>query len=160
VIVYATVTDLAGWISEPLPDDAPGLLRSASLLVAQAVNDNPYTDTVEITDAKRDATCAQVAAWLATGVRPGTAGMRDPGSPSIKAESMGDTRFEYDTAADDSTPQLRQQVADLLCPEARAILQTAGVLWLPVPQYSTSTPGWDGWDWPGWADWNRPDWWR
>lgn len=83
MILYATDTDLGGW-STDLPDDTGPYLRRASQLVAKAIARARYdvdaagkpTDPWHI-DATRDATCEQVAFWLANGIDPiaGEAGL-------------------------------------------------------------------------------------
>lgn len=160
MLVYATAADLQVWTPDPVPDDAPQLLRSATLVIARAVNENPYADGVTTSDPKRDATCAQVKAWLASGVRPGTAGLHT--DPVLKGETMGGTHFEYDTATTAGTAQMRQAIADTLCPEAEAILLAAGVLWLPLPSFDGSSPGFvQADDWERFSAWNPcTDWWR
>lgn len=137
MLIYATPDDLANWVpsSTTLPDDAKQLLRSASVLVARAVNESPYEITVVSdagTEAKRDATCAQVAAWLASGIRPGAGGLET--GPVLKAKSIGTRKFEYDTNRTASAEALakREQIAEDLAPEAEAILRAAGILWVPV----------------------------
>ena len=63
-VPYATVTDLAAnnWLAEGPPDNAASLLRSATLLIARAINENPYNVAADQT--RKDATCAQTAAWI------------------------------------------------------------------------------------------------
>lgn len=137
MLVYATVDDLAAWLpngTQP-PATASSDLRSASLIVARAVGESLYADGVTTSDPKRDATCAQVASWVASGVIPGTGGLPSPGTgaPVKRAETDGSV-FEYDTSLSSSTAALtvRAQLTDDLCAEAREILQQAGLLYLPL----------------------------
>ena len=143
MLVYATVLDLQGWApsSLALPDDATQLLRSAGIVVARAVNEDPYAEGTATNPAKRDATCAQVVAWLTAGIRPGTGGLQS--TPVVKAKGVGTARKEFDTSLDASVTafEKRERVAEELAPEAEAILQAAGLLWVPVPLYSATAPG-------------------
>jgi hypothetical protein len=141
VIEYATVTNLQNWLppATTVPDDASQLLRSATLLVARAINESPYATSTVTTDARRDATCAQVQAWLDSGIRPGAGGLQS--SPVVKSKGVGTARKEFDTSLEASVTafQKRSEVAEKLCPEAEAILRAAGLLWVPVALFSGSS---------------------
>lgn len=141
MLVYATVPDLQGWAPSltVIPDDATQLLRSASIVVARAVNESLYAEGTVVTAPKRDATCAQVLAWLTSGIRPGSGGLLN--EQALKAKSIGTRKIEYDTNRTASAEVLakRERVAEDLAPEAEAILRAAGVLWVPVP-LSTGSP--------------------
>lgn len=103
MLVYATDTDLGAW-STNLPANTAPYLRAASALVATATTRDIYdvdpagkpTDPTVI-DAMRDATCMQVAFWLANDIDP-TAGALGfdpiPASSSIAGGSVS-----VDTAA-------------------------------------------------------------
>ena len=134
MFTYATVDDLDAWPAiTDIPDDAEALLMSASIAVAKAVNESLYSDSTIVTDPKRDATCAQVASWITTGIRPGTAGLSS--DKVLRSKAVENVTLEYDTSLSASVTafQARQAVADGLCAEAEAILRNAGLFWDPVP---------------------------
>lgn len=131
MISYATTNDLIAWVPAALtvPDDAEQLLRSATLVVARAANRDPYTDTPTAADAVvlRDAACAQATAWITIGVAPAAAGLDQT---PVKRSAILDASIEHDTAG---LAAATADAATKLAPEAEAILQTAGLLWVPVP---------------------------
>lgn len=135
--VYATVDELTAWLegSCAIPDNAGQLLRSATFLVANAIHESPYSD-VTVTDARRDAVLAQVAAWIATNVTPGAGGIND--TAVLKSKSNDGASVEYDTSLGASVTafQARQAIANELVPEARAILEAAGLLTGDVPRWN------------------------
>lgn len=125
---YADEAALGNWLGAAAPSNAVALLRSASFVVAKACNRDPYSDTPSTADAQvlADATCAQVATWLAVGVNPAAAGT----DVRVKVEAKlgsGDVKWDALSA------QTIADAATALSPEAESILQTAGLLWLPVP---------------------------
>jgi hypothetical protein len=129
---YATEADYAAWIT-PNGEPADGvlhLLRSATFVIAQAANRNPYQDTPSDTDAAplRDATCAQVQSWLALGVTPANAGI--VAASIVKKSSILAADVEFDTGG-----QLTalQAAAKGIAEEARTILLAANLLWQAVP---------------------------
>jgi hypothetical protein len=130
--IYATTADLTTsdpqWVAT-LPDNADTLLRSASLLVSRACVRNPYGDdpTGGTADALRDATCAQVATWVALGINPAALGTD---TAPVKTAQLGTALITRDTSAETATVQA---AIDDLAPEPRAILTAAGLLWAPVP---------------------------
>lgn len=167
MLTYASSDDLTNWDATiTQPDNVTALLRSASALVAKAVNENPYDPATVITDPKRDATCAQVAAWLAAGVTPGTAGLStSTTSAPKKAVKTDSAEVQYDTTLSSSAAALtaRAELLECLCPEAMAILQQAGVLWFPLAVLTVDPPSpcgpysplWrpsyaDGYGWGSW----------
>lgn len=161
MIEYATTGDLADWVSPSvtIPEDAAQLLRSASVIIARAVNESLYDPAIVTTDARRDATCAQVVSWLTSGVRPGTGGLEL--EPVLKAKAIGTAKFEYDTNRTASAEALakREQIAEDLCPEAEAILRSAGLLWVPVPLFMAGRAD-CGALLAEWPYCNPLDWWR
>lgn len=92
-MTYATITDLADYI-DPIPDNAELLLARASRLVDRALMCAVYdvdgtgmpTDE-RIAGALRDATCEQVAAWVAGG-EDGTGAAGQYQSVSIGSVSL------------------------------------------------------------------------
>lgn len=104
MLIYATTEDLAAdpWsITEP-PANVAKMLLHASLLVAKATRSALYaTDTegypssTTVRAAFRDATCAQVDAWIAAGIDPTAAGAAQ--SSVIASKSMGPRSVQYAT---------------------------------------------------------------
>ncbi|WP_375490230.1 hypothetical protein [uncultured Jatrophihabitans sp.] len=140
MIVYATTSDLTGgddpWLAPPGPDNAASLLRYASILVAKACQLDLYSDEPvdPAAGVLRDATCAQVAAWAAQGVDPAMGGIDVTGP--VKSSSILDATVQRDTTA---AVQAQADARDGLCALATDLLQTAGLLWVPVP-LGDSTP--------------------
>lgn len=138
MLVYATEDDLSGWLTDAgldMPTNPVGDLRSAALIVARAVGESLYTEGLTTSPPKRDATCAQVASWLASGVTPGTGGLAGPGvAAPLKRAGTDGSIVEYDTSLSSSAAALavRGKLTDDLCAEAREILQQAGLLYLPL----------------------------
>lgn len=164
LVQYATELQLATWLEvddESSPDNAVALLRSATIAVAKACNRNPYNDTPTDTEAAPlgDATCAQVASWLALGVDPDKAGTDMPGP--VKKSSILGGDVERDTTA--AIKRLDELACDDLCDTAEAILLQAGLLWVPVPLSDSSgcLPSWglsgacwpSAYGWPGGWEW-------
>jgi hypothetical protein len=136
-VVYATTTDLTdgGWAPQA-PAAAPTLLRFASRLVRRATmtatyaTDDAGAPTHEVVRAAfRDATCAQVAAWIASGVDP-VAGGAQPIAAPVRGKSLGSGRIEYDTSGSASVTALtaRARAATSLGQEALLILADAGLI--------------------------------
>jgi len=131
VLIYATSSDYSTWSGvDTSPANVDQLLRSASLLIAEATSTARYvvddtglpTDTI-LVGALRDATCAQVVAWVAAGVDPTAAGLQT--ASIVRGKGIGSARLEYDTSLSASVTafQARQQIASELCDEAIRILQ-------------------------------------
>ena len=170
---YATEQDLANWLTVSNPDNAVSLLRSAMIRVARACNLDPYqTPDPSITDPLRDATCAQVASWVALGIDPAKSGTDMPGP--VKSATLLDKKIDRDTT---SASKLLESAVTDLCDEAQSILHSAGLLLggplepVPVgadptdmlPDWGTGTrsvsplrdplsgeyawPNFDGWPW-------------
>lgn len=140
MLEYATTDDLDNWLPADLKPvtDAESYLRSASILVARAVNESLYAQTTTTSDPKRDATCAQVQAWLRANVKPDSGGIST--DKVVRAKTIADARLEYDTALSSSAAVLaaRAQLANALCAESEAILRSAGVLYVDIPVWSDS----------------------
>ncbi|MCQ1951616.1 hypothetical protein NNX28_16990 [Arthrobacter sp. zg-Y859] len=127
---YATEEDLTD-AKVDVPENAAGLLRSASSLVRSSTKTARYrTDghgmPVEpyIVDAFRDATCAQVKFWADMGVDPtlGAAGVK----PLAASKSINGASVQYSTYV--STAEARANAAGTLGPDAYYILEDAGLL--------------------------------
>jgi hypothetical protein len=132
--VYATTSDLTAWLTDlalTVPANAAGLLRSATVLVAKACARNPYTDVPDANAASilRDATTAQVAAWVGSGVTPATLGLD---SAPKKSSKIGTADVTYDTTGQ---ADKRETAATVLAPEAAQILIAGGLYALDVPQW-------------------------
>lgn len=140
-LVYATPDDLTagGWIAA-VPATAGRLLAAGSRRVRNATRAAVYaTDTTgaatdpAVVEALRDATCAQVAAWIIAGIDPAAGTVQIEKAP-IAAKTLGSRSVTYDTAAAASVTamQARAAAATQLAPEAAAILADAGLLGGPV----------------------------
>lgn len=134
VLVYADTTALTAWTGGPPPANANQLLRSASLLITNAtvasvygVDDAGLPSEAKVLQAFKDATCAQVAYWVAAGIDP-TAGGISTAAP-VRGKSLGSGRVEYDTAVSGSVTafQAKRAAAATLCAEAHMILHQAGI---------------------------------
>ncbi len=125
--IHATVADLVEtdppWVTRT-PDNVGSLLRAASALVTAAVAGSDSADT----GALRDATCAQVASWVESGIDPASGGLSD--SAPLQAKAVGTARLEYDTSLSASVTafRARQSIAGSLCPTAIAILEAADLI--------------------------------
>lgn len=124
--VHATVDDLVlaepPWLTKA-PDNVGSLLRAASALVDREIAGNEAHG-----DALRDATCAQVAAWVTSGIDPSSGGLSE--SAPLRAKGVGTARKEYDTSLSASVTafRARQTIADSLCPVSIAILEAADLI--------------------------------
>lgn len=134
VLVYATAENLTTWTGGAAPANVTQLLRSASLLVRESTKTAVYgTDETglpsdaTIADAFKDATCAQVASWVAAGVDPSGAGVST--AAPVRGKRLGSGSVEYDTAVSGSVTafQAKRAAAVTICPEAFMILQQAGI---------------------------------
>jgi len=128
-IPYAASDDLALWLDADPPDNAAALLRSATLLIAAAINENPYVITADQT--RKDATCAQAAAWIKSGLDPANL----PAAISAlikKSKAIGTASVSYDV------PSVADQKAAVsqLAPDAYNILYTTGLLVVPLPVWN------------------------
>jgi hypothetical protein len=150
--IYATSDDLTsgGWVTTP-PADVDRYLRAATFAVAEACNRSPYDDAPTDTTATalRDATCAQVAGWLALGIDPDRQGVDGP--KAVKSSKILTGSVEYDTSA--TADAIKSLAEGELVPQAEAILQAAGLLWQPtatgdpcpaLPTYGLSGPRFGG----------------
>lgn len=131
MLVYATPTDLANWEPSLNLDNpsAVAVLRSASLLIARAVNESLYDESTVSTPPKRDATTAQATAWVKAKIDPeaGAAGL----TGLVTAKTNDGASITY------SVPDIatREQALAALCADAYNILYDNG-LWVPLPVWS------------------------
>ncbi|KRE79950.1 hypothetical protein [Arthrobacter sp. Soil763] len=135
--VYATPADLQDWIGQdkPLPANAAGLLRSASLLVEAATITAVYDTDADgkptasaVADAFRDATTAQAAMWSAAGIDPAGGGVAS--SAPVSSKKLGSGAISYDTSVNASVTafEARRAATTTLCMEAWLILQQVGLV--------------------------------
>jgi hypothetical protein len=111
-----------------LPGNAAQLLRSATVRVARACNLSPYDNpNATAVTPLADATCAQVASWVALNLDPASLGLD---TAPVKSSSMLGGSVVRDTTGQTAA---RQVAAAQLAPEAVDILLQAGLLWQPVP---------------------------
>lgn len=123
--VYATADDYAAWSGAAAPSDVDRRLARASELVELATVTAYYdvdaagmpTDA-DVLAAFRDATCAQVAWWQATGDELGDAGLWQ--AASIGSVSLSGRR------------QTGSAAGDRLAPQARTVLALAGLVHRPA----------------------------
>ncbi len=121
--VYATAADLAAYTGTAAPADAAVKLTRASAIITNVTIGAVYTvdgtglptDAATLT-AFRDATCAQVVWWAATGDPTGAQGRL--ASTTIGRVSL---TFRTDTGPA-SSPRART------APDALLILQNAGII--------------------------------
>lgn len=137
MLVYATAEDLTDgqWVAD-VPAGAAALLRFASALVRRATMTAVYrTDATgrptddAVADAFRDATCAQVAAWVASDVNP-VAGAAPAMKAPVQSKKLATGAVTYDTSAAASVTALtaRARAATSLGQEALLILSDAGLV--------------------------------
>lgn len=130
--IYATTEELTDWLDpEPAPENAAGLLRSASGLIRSetktavyATDADGYASDVGVRKAFRDAACAQAKFWADHNINPslGAAGV----APLAASKSIGGASIQYSTYV--STAEARANAAGTLGPDAWYILTDAGLL--------------------------------
>lgn len=127
MLTYAKSTDLADHMAE-VPEDAEKLIGRASALVGHATRGDWYDVTPagyptdpEVIDAMRDATCLQVAAWVAGGV--------DPMNPAGGVQTVSSTSMDGASMSFDTTVQVEatRLLMSTLCVEAVQVLRAAGL---------------------------------
>jgi hypothetical protein len=136
VLVYAANADLTAWINPvPLPANSATLLRSASLLIHSytmtalyGVDSTGLPSDATVLQAFNDATCAQVAAWIAAGIDPVSGGI--PTTALVRSKRLGSGAIDYDTSANSSVTvlQAKREAATTLCAEAVMILHQVRVI--------------------------------
>jgi hypothetical protein len=132
VRIYATTDELTAWLDpEPAPENAAGLLRSASGLIRSETKTAVYATDADgypadsgIRKAFRDAACAQAKFWADHNINPslGAAGV----APLAASKSIGGASIQYSTYV--STAEARANAAGTLGPDAWYILSDAGLL--------------------------------
>lgn len=126
---YATADDLSPWVDTE-PDAIDRYLLAASIVVAKACNVSPYDPPADTAvEPMRDATCAQVQAWVVLGIQPGSLGL-DPAIAPVKKTSINGADVERDT---NGNLAALQSAANDIAPQAAAILLQAGLLYVPLP---------------------------
>lgn len=126
-LTYATEADLDTYTDgADTPDNVGRLLGYASRLVRSATRTAVYDTTStgapsdpDVADAFRDATCAQVTAWINLRVDPTTGRGGVTGSPQSSSIGSGTVNYGNRPGADDD----RAATIDQLVPEALAYLQ-------------------------------------
>jgi hypothetical protein len=133
MLVYADTADLtsAPWSVSDLPANADRLLVRASQMVRgttrtaiYAVDDTGMPTDPDVAAAFRDATCAQVSAWIAAGIDDPTAVLA--GSAGVVAsKSLGPRSISY--AGADAVAAERARIAAGLTDEALGYLDDLDV---------------------------------
>lgn len=130
---YATTGDLVvePWNIAPVPANAGRLLRAAARLIRAATITAIYNTDADgapthpdVVTAFRDASCAQVVAWLAADVDP-TAPVTAKPARVAASKSLGSGSVTYADA--DQLLTERAQLHTTLTREAHAILLDAGL---------------------------------
>lgn len=136
MIVYATKTDLIGWLGEtPDHDDTylTRLLRHASMLVGRACRSDLYDadpnglpEDPDLLEAMVEATCAQTETWLAAGVDPTDGGISNAVT-AVATTEIDDARVTYDPSDVISAAKAARRTTTSLCLTAYEILRSAGL---------------------------------
>lgn len=131
MLIYATPEDLETWTGTAAPDNAPLLLRSASILIRSAtrvafydIDTLGFPTSTPVLAAMRDAACAQAAAWNTLGLDP-TAGPAGVGGV-VASSGIGGANVTY--AVPPAQAADRAASLTTLVPEAAQILIDAGLL--------------------------------
>jgi hypothetical protein len=128
-IPYASADDLAAWLEAPVPDNVDQLLRSATFIIAAAINETPYTIVAD--QPRKDATTAQAAAWAASGLDPSKLAAAATGLLT-KSKNIGTASVSYDVP----TVEQQQAAVKALAPDAYNILYVTGLLVVPLPNWN------------------------
>lgn len=128
MLVFADVADFETWSGVPAPDNVDRLLRSASIMVREAVKTARFDTTPaglpsdpDIMEALRDATCAQAVVWDESGIVPG----RVDTTPALSSTGLDGSSMGFDTA---TAAQVKAQASTTLCAESATILDNAGLI--------------------------------
>jgi hypothetical protein len=131
MLVYATAASYAAWTSGAAPANIAGLLRTASMAVAEAtelcfyaVDGTGMPVDAKILQAFSDATCCQAASLAYIGYNPLSGGVADPSVATSKA--IGSARLTFADAKQLAVDKHESVVG--LCLDARRILQAANLV--------------------------------
>jgi hypothetical protein len=129
VLVYATTADLVAdpWNVSPMPANVDRLLVRASQMVRGATKTALYdTDDAgmptgpDVLAGFRDATCAQVSAWVTAGIVDPSTASATSSSGVVASKTLGPRSISY--AGADAVAAERARIAGQLTDEALAIL--------------------------------------
>lgn len=133
--ILATPPDYTAWTQTvDAPADILSILRACSALVIAATRTSVYdtdpatgiaTDTI-VSDALRDATCIQAAAWVSLGIS-GSGGVAQP-SNAIKRKKLLTGEIEYSDLELKRVQSARAAATSSLVPEARQHLNARGLI--------------------------------
>lgn len=120
---HASTTELANWLEGSPPTDGERLLKRATELVDEALLTATYATNAsftpidtDVTDALRDATCAQVEYWMAGDEEDDILG-------PLQGVALGGMQLQYGAGANRSTPTY-------LAPRAWRLLRACpGIVW-------------------------------
>ena len=141
MLIYATPAELtaAPWNCTPVTGEvaADDLLLQASILVAERVRGATYehddtgkaTETA-VTEALRNAVCAQAKFWNRAKIDPTAAG-NDAPVRRVASKNSGSRSIAYEGTSV-TTAERRADAATVLCPSALSILRVAGLLYWRV----------------------------
>lgn len=133
MLTFATEDDVARFCDGDVPENIPPLIRKASTMVQHAVRFARFDVTPagaptdpDVSDALRDAVCAQIAMWHESNIDPNRVDARG----AVTSSKIGDAQINYDS----SQSQALAAAKDELCEESCYILSNAGlsdgVVWL------------------------------
>jgi hypothetical protein len=135
VLIYATPGDLTSWSGNPAPDNATGLLRSASSLVGRYTRAARYRTTTDglpsdppVAEAFRDATTAQAAFWATNGIDPNAGSLAEMSKGHAIGKSIKGASVNYSVTLVENSNKARTQAVTVLCDEAWLILDNAGLV--------------------------------
>lgn len=132
MLIYATTAELAAdpWaITDPPPNVAAQLLHASSMVTTAVrsslydVDVDGYPSDTAVRAGFRDATCAQVSAWIAAGIDPTAAAAAQ--STVVASKSLGPRSVQFATYERDA--RQRQYLTTHLSDLARQILADLGL---------------------------------
>lgn len=132
---YATADDLAEWWGKAAPDNATGLLRSASSLVGRYTRAAVYATTYEgmpddpdVAEAFRDATTSQAAFWASNEIDPSAGSLAEVAKGHAIGKSIKGASVNYSVTLVENSNRARTEAVNTLCEEAWLILDNAGLV--------------------------------
>ncbi len=132
---FATPEDLTAWWGKPAPENAAGLLRSASSLVGRYTRAALYRTTAEglpsdqvVAEAFRDATTSQAAFWASNGIDPSAGSLAEMGKGHAIGKSIKGASVNYSVTLVENSNRARTEAVTALCEEAWLILDQAGLV--------------------------------